>query len=317
MSADSELGFGSDRASPLPPTGSFIAIDRYEDNNGNCHRSTESLAAQRATVLEEKIEEEITTTTYPGDEVDGRGDDATGDLQSDYFVELNLSAPPGRVAFPELGVDIIDIDSAHEDAADHAMTEIKLSDLRSWEENWLFQKRRRQQACSVLQFTFTELDLAAGPVRMFIPNPNPSLGDGAHEVSVTTTAKIGDIDVDQLSEFSEHNSSGSTLTFSSEDEDARSATGDGTASDANSRQRAKLATVVASDDEAFFDTRSDTSPTGQTSPHCRVEVRTGDERSPTDSLTRRRLSFMSDSCMCRHSDLQPLSEFIAFELRLS
>jgi hypothetical protein len=129
---------------------------------------------------------------------------------------LNLE-PAIRVPFPELGVDIIDfnyrpvfpkeveseISRGEEDSRLHS-SKIRLTDLTSWEENWLFRKKKNKPCSHINSYlTLCDLDFASEPLRMLIPNP----------CQVTQTL-IGDEDVKDIHDLSERNSVAS-LVFSS------------------------------------------------------------------------------------------------------
>ncbi|KOX80779.1 hypothetical protein WN51_03841 [Melipona quadrifasciata] len=119
----------------------------------------------RNSLIEERIEE---VTTYASDE-DHR--------ENDVLPIKNAH----RVPFPELGMDIIDPsqESDSQDEPDTPRTHIGLvSPIESWEENWLFQKKRVQ----------TQAD----PVAMLVPNP-----------SADFKALIGDKDAEDTSDLSE------------------------------------------------------------------------------------------------------------------
>lgn len=117
--------------------------------------------------IEERIEE--VTTVYTSDE-DPRDNDVLS-IRNTH-----------RVPFPELGMDIIDPSQDSEDSQDEVETPTThmglVSPIESWEENWLFQKKRVQ----------TQAD----PVAMLVPNP-----------SADYKALIGDKDAEDTSDLSE------------------------------------------------------------------------------------------------------------------
>ncbi|XP_076283070.1 uncharacterized protein LOC143210260 isoform X3 [Lasioglossum baleicum] len=117
--------------------------------------------------IEERIEE--VTTVYTSDE-DPRDNDVPA-IRNTH-----------RVPFPELGMDIIDPSQDSEDSQDEVDTPTThmglVSPIESWEENWLFQKKRVQ----------TQAD----PVAMLVPNP-----------SADYKALIGDKDAEDTSDLSE------------------------------------------------------------------------------------------------------------------
>ena len=119
-------------------------------------------------MIEERIEE--VTTTYASDEEP---------KENDVLHIRNAH----RVPFPELGMDIIDpCQESSEDSQDEPGTPTThiglVSPVESWEENWLFQKKRVQ----------TQAD----PVAMLVPNP-----------SADYKALIGDKDAEDTSDLSE------------------------------------------------------------------------------------------------------------------
>ncbi|XP_034177415.2 uncharacterized protein LOC117602933 isoform X3 [Osmia lignaria lignaria] len=119
-------------------------------------------------MIEERIEE--VTTTYASDEEP---------KENDVLPIRNAH----RVPFPELGMDIIDpSQESSEDSQDEPDTPTThiglISPVESWEENWLFQKKRVQ----------TQAD----PVAMLVPNP-----------SADYKALIGDKDAEDTSDLSE------------------------------------------------------------------------------------------------------------------
>ncbi|KPJ15370.1 hypothetical protein RR48_03160 [Papilio machaon] len=88
-------------------------------------------------------------------------------------------ALPRRVPFPEFGGDIV-----HNDNEDHDLDEISSSDIQavdgSWEENWLFQKKKIKTIQSV-------------PVPMLVPNSNADY-----------RALIGDRDAEDTTDLSDN-----------------------------------------------------------------------------------------------------------------
>ncbi|XP_059482458.1 uncharacterized protein LOC132200765 isoform X2 [Neocloeon triangulifer] len=107
-----------------------------------------------------------------------------------FFDGLKYST---RVPFPELGADIVEgsvQDSMLDDTARstlylvHSDSHHSSLSSASWEENWLFQKKR-------LNFRSTNRGERMGRVPMLVPNPK-------HEHQ-NVRAKIGDTDADQLS----------------------------------------------------------------------------------------------------------------------
>lgn len=148
--------------------------------------------------------------------------------------DLNFGEESYCVPFPELAVDLVDINhpsfslgernndinncSNGNDVGVSKYTGIKngkspsfrLMDVESWEDNWLF-KKKKTKSCSInnYYFAFADLDSACEPVRMFIPNPCEA-----------TQTLIGDEDAQNLEELSERNSVASLVFSSSDDEES-------------------------------------------------------------------------------------------------
>lgn len=85
---------------------------------------------------------------------------------------------------------------------------VKLIDCACWEENWLFQKKKKAENDYVQQYCLMNLDLALNPVCMTIPNPSQMI-----------SPSIGSTPIDELSDLSEHNSAESIPYSSSDDDD--------------------------------------------------------------------------------------------------
>ncbi|XP_076165907.1 uncharacterized protein LOC143145939 isoform X2 [Ptiloglossa arizonensis] len=136
--------------------------------SASCLKHVRNQPEPLSLTIEERIEE--VTTTYGSDE-DPRDNDVLA-IRSTH-----------RVPFPELGMDIIDpSQESSEDSQeepDTPTTHIGLvSPIESWEENWLFQKKRVQSQ--------------ADPVAMLVPNPSAGF-----------KALIGDKDAEDTSDLSE------------------------------------------------------------------------------------------------------------------
>ncbi|CAK9813792.1 hypothetical protein ANTQUA_LOCUS7767, partial [Anthophora quadrimaculata] len=135
--------------------------------SASCARRVRNQSEPLSLTIEERIEE--VTTTYASDE-DPRENDVPA-IKNTH-----------RVPFPELGMDIIDPSQESEDSQDEPDTPTThiglVSPVESWEENWLFQRKRVQ----------TQAD----PVAMLVPNP-----------SADFKALIGDKDAEDTSDLSE------------------------------------------------------------------------------------------------------------------
>ncbi|XP_022245775.1 uncharacterized protein LOC106462420 isoform X2 [Limulus polyphemus] len=98
-----------------------------------------------------------------------------------------------RVPFPELGVDIV-AGGDYEDDEDYNDPGQKYSDITSWEDNWLFQKKKLPFG----NLGFRRVTQYYDPLSMLIPNP-----------SETVKTRVGSRDLDELSDLTERNSAGS------------------------------------------------------------------------------------------------------------
>lgn len=194
-----------------------LSPTRYCDEDAGNRYVGSGSAPGGTTIVHEQIETIITTEGVPDavqDPSDGsfssqsRDDERRNRLFADQTlnVELDLDQPAIRVPFPELGLDLLDIHLASLLTEEARSSEIRLTDLKSWDENWLFRQRKKKANSVSSYFAFADLDFASEPVRMFIPNPSHS-----------AKASIGQLEADVLSDLSEKNSAAS-LTFSSDSE---------------------------------------------------------------------------------------------------
>lgn len=137
------------------------------DCSASCSRHLRNQPEPLSLTIEERIEE--VTTVYTSDE-DPRDNDVLA-IRNTH-----------RVPFPELGMDIIDPSQESEDSQDEVDTPTThiglVSPIESWEENWLFQKKRVQSQ--------------ADSVAMLVPNP-----------SADYKVLIGDKDAEDTSDLSE------------------------------------------------------------------------------------------------------------------
>ncbi|CAK1601584.1 unnamed protein product [Parnassius mnemosyne] len=154
-------------------------IERYQNENGSGGRSSGIHSASASPSpsdrssprsLNSRNTREISPPLREEDDVsDWEEGDAT-----DEALEL-----PRRVPFPEFGGDIV-----HHDNEDRDFDEISSSDIQavdgSWEENWLFQKKKIKTIQSV-------------PVPMLVPNSNTEY-----------RALIGDRDAEDTSDLSDN-----------------------------------------------------------------------------------------------------------------
>ncbi|XP_076313406.1 uncharacterized protein LOC143226386 isoform X3 [Tachypleus tridentatus] len=98
-----------------------------------------------------------------------------------------------RVPFPELGVDIVAGGDCEDDEHYNDPGQ-KYSDITSWEDNWLFQKKKLPFG----NLGFRRVTQYYDPLSMLIPNPNE-----------TVKTRVGSRDLDELSDLTERNSAGS------------------------------------------------------------------------------------------------------------
>lgn len=148
--------------------------------------------------------EEITTTTT---------EEYSDDEEYNDLPILTSAITTTKVPFPEAGIDLIDADvdlfghiEHDEYPEDHLLDgAVKCYDLQRWEDNWLFKKKKKTHCKSEIMLGYMAMILSELPVCMLIPNPIDKL-----------RASVGDRDIDELSELSEHNSFGS-LDFSDDE----------------------------------------------------------------------------------------------------
>ncbi|XP_069675416.1 uncharacterized protein [Periplaneta americana] len=147
--------------------------------------------------IEECIEEEVTTYDSAGEEEERSSDGmatTTGSELDFYLSGLNF-IKQRRVPFPELGVDIVDgpkedeydEEEEHSESSQSPQPTDLISPVDSWEENWLFQ-RRRLKAGGASNST----QQSPMPVPMLVPNPSEDF-----------RARIGDRDAEEVSDLSD------------------------------------------------------------------------------------------------------------------
>ncbi|KAG8312582.1 hypothetical protein J6590_020502, partial [Homalodisca vitripennis] len=149
---------------------------------------SESSHIEPLSVTIEECIEEVTTRYSSDDEAEPKSD-------MDRFLSNLKYIRRQRAPFPELGKDIVDgdISSSDGDGRDDAGGEVDKDDLSagvellnpvdSWEENWLFQRRRLKTGMGTCQPV---------PVPMLVPNPTEDC-----------RAMIGDVDADEMSDLSD------------------------------------------------------------------------------------------------------------------
>ncbi|XP_075217026.1 uncharacterized protein LOC142322160 isoform X3 [Lycorma delicatula] len=158
--------------------------------NDNYSWSGSSRTDPLSLTIEECIEEVV--TKYSTDE-----DPEEHDTELKHFLSGLKFRKRQRAPFPEFGMDVVDKrhssssseeednedeEEEEEDGPVRAGVEV-ISPVESWEENWLFQRRRLKTAGLAQSM----------PVPMLVPNPSQN----------EPRARIGDIDVDETSDLSD------------------------------------------------------------------------------------------------------------------
>uniref|UniRef100_A0A1B6CYW3 Uncharacterized protein n=1 Tax=Clastoptera arizonana TaxID=38151 RepID=A0A1B6CYW3_9HEMI len=157
------------------------SVDEYNSWSESSHHEPLSLK------IEECIEE--VTTRYNSDD---EHEVATSEI--DRFLSSMKFIKRQKVPFPEFGMDIVDGqkvtsdseggDDEEEDEEVNISVGVELiNPVDSWEENWLFQRRKLKTAVGTCQPV---------PVPMLVPNPSQDY-----------RALIGDVDADETSDLSE------------------------------------------------------------------------------------------------------------------
>ncbi|XP_026320113.1 uncharacterized protein LOC113230412 isoform X2 [Hyposmocoma kahamanoa] len=160
-------------------------IERYQTENGSGGRSSGIHSASASPTPSERssprsLNSRHRDITPPLQEEDEVSDWEEGEATvSDEALDL-----PRRVPFPEFGGDIVHAS----DNADREFDEVSCSDIQAvdgtWEENWLFQKKKIKSLQSV-------------PVPMLVPNSNTEY-----------RVLIGDRDADDTTDLSDNASDG-------------------------------------------------------------------------------------------------------------
>nr|CAD7260055.1 unnamed protein product [Timema shepardi] len=153
---------------------------------------SESSHTEPISLTVEECIEEVTTYNSSEEEEAVGPEDPSGGSELDFYLSGLNFIQRHRVPFPELGMDIIDgagyesNESGEDDEAEGKVSP-KPTDLytpiESWEENWLFQKRRLKSNSGANQSV---------PVPMLVPNPSEDY-----------RALIGDRDAEEISDLSE------------------------------------------------------------------------------------------------------------------
>nr|CAD7440947.1 unnamed protein product [Timema bartmani] len=177
---------------------------------------SESSHTEPMSLMVEECIEEVTTYNSSEEEEAVGPEDHSGGSELDFYLSGLNFIQRHRVPFPELGMDIIDgagyesNESGEDDEAEGKLSP-KPTDLytpiESWEENWLFQKRRLKSNSGANQSV---------PVPMLVPNPSEDyralIGDrDAEEISDLSECSEGELDA-TLSELASPED-GTTFTF--------------------------------------------------------------------------------------------------------
>ncbi|KDR23715.1 hypothetical protein L798_13875 [Zootermopsis nevadensis] len=178
-----------------------IGVNNHDDDDSSSQEGLRSWSDSSHTeplsmTIEECIEEEVTVCDSAGEEEgDGISDGmATTSSELDFYLSGLNFIKQQRVPFPELGVDIVDgakeedyDEDEHSDSSQSPHPTDLVSPMNSWEENWLFQ-RRRLKAGGVTG----SVKRAPMPVPMLVPNPSEDF-----------KARIGDRDAEEVSDLSD------------------------------------------------------------------------------------------------------------------
>ncbi|XP_054277206.1 uncharacterized protein LOC128996119 isoform X1 [Macrosteles quadrilineatus] len=153
-------------------------------NSGEENSWSESSHHEPLSVTIEECIEEV-TTRYSSDEEEPK-------TELDRFLSSLQYIKRQRAPFPEFGKDVVDGGMSSEEAEDESdggeegrttADSIAVNPVDSWEENWLFQRRKLKTNVGTCQPV---------PVPMLVPHPTTDL-----------RAMIGDVDADEMSDLSD------------------------------------------------------------------------------------------------------------------
>ncbi|XP_033229211.1 uncharacterized protein LOC117180809 isoform X3 [Belonocnema kinseyi] len=152
---------GQEYGSSLDP----LSQDEYSSDCSAAQAKHLNNSQPLSLTIEERIEE--ATTTYTSD------DDINHENQNGLDFRNSR-----RVPFPEFGIDILDPSQDSSDESLEDSVQDLVTPVESWEENWLFQKRK--------------IHARSEPVSMLVPNASSEF-----------RALIGDRDAEDISDLSE------------------------------------------------------------------------------------------------------------------
>ncbi|KPM11640.1 hypothetical protein QR98_0102130 [Sarcoptes scabiei] len=191
----------------------YAPDDDYDQNGGNgSNKTVDGDHLDHREIDSNEIDTNYYVTDDDSEYFDEENDDYDEPYENDFGLEFNFEQR--KVYFPEAGLDLID--SKKFSSMDSNISQdsgIKLIDnTQTWEDNWFFKKNKENKSYnqyhlnSDIHFGYMALALSE-PVPMLIPNPSPIINP-----------MLGDCEIDQVSDLSEHNSETGSVIFSSDDE---------------------------------------------------------------------------------------------------
>ncbi|KAF7489181.1 hypothetical protein SSS_01585 [Sarcoptes scabiei] len=191
----------------------YAPDDDYDQNGGNgSNKTVDGDHLDHREIDSNEIDTNYYVTDDDSEYFDEENDDYDEPYENDFGLEFNFEQR--KVYFPEAGLDLID--SKKFSSMDSNISQdsgIKLIDnTQTWEDNWFFKKNKENKSYnqyhlnSDIHFGYMALALSE-PVPMLIPNPSPIINP-----------MLGDCEIDQVSDLSEHNSETGSIIFSSDDE---------------------------------------------------------------------------------------------------
>ena len=153
-----------------------------------------------AEIVMDKVNSIVSDNDNDGDDDDELADTSISSTES---FDINLDFEPMKVNFPEAGVDLVDqriYSSIESDLSQDSGIKL-INNNSTWQDNWLFKKHKENRSYhqyhlnSDIHYGYMALALS-DPVPMLIPNPSQPF-EGP---------MIGDSDIEQVSDLSEHNS---------------------------------------------------------------------------------------------------------------
>ncbi|GFG31081.1 hypothetical protein Cfor_04587, partial [Coptotermes formosanus] len=171
-----------------------IGVNNHDDCDTSSQEGLRSWSSELShteplsMTIEQCIEEQVMTYDSAGEEDEDRSSDgiATTSSELDFCLSGRNFIKHHRVPFPELGVDIVD-GVEEDELSDSSQPTDLISPVDSWEENWLFQRRRLKAGG-----TADSARRSPMPVPMLVPNPSEEF-----------RARIGDRDAEEVSDLSD------------------------------------------------------------------------------------------------------------------